>query len=78
MPTELARDSLRISPALRLHTLAVHTGVDRQALGRTPLGDLGLLAGPLRGARLAVADGIDRATAAPRAFVATAGGPDSP
>lgn len=43
--------------------IAVHTGVDQQARGRTPLDDLAVLAGTVRHTPLAVAGGIDRSTA---------------
>ena len=43
--------------------LAVHTGVDQQARGRTPLEDLRVLSGAAERARIAVAGGIDLATA---------------
>ena len=44
--------------------IAVHTGVDQQALGRTPLDDLRTLAASGTGVPLAVAGGITRSTAA--------------
>lgn len=39
--------------------IAVHTGVDQQACGRTPLGDLAILRAATQKARLAVAGGIN-------------------
>jgi 3-hexulose-6-phosphate synthase len=42
----------------------VHTGVDQQALGRTPLDDLRILAAGGTGVPLAVAGGISRSSAA--------------
>lgn len=42
--------------------IAVHTGVDQQALGRTPLGDLKELRGCVASAELAVAGGIHLST----------------
>ncbi len=44
--------------------LAVHTGVDQQARGRTPLDDLRTLAASSTGVPLAVAGGINRSTVA--------------
>jgi 3-hexulose-6-phosphate synthase len=44
--------------------LAVHTGVDQQARGRTPLDDLRTLTASATGVPLAVAGGISRSTAA--------------
>lgn len=49
--------------ALGVDVLAVHTGVDQQARGRTPLDDLKALADAGVDARLAVAGGISVATA---------------
>ncbi len=43
--------------------IAVHTGVDQQARGRTPLDDLRVLAASVRRVPLAVAGGIGRASA---------------
>jgi 3-hexulose-6-phosphate synthase len=43
--------------------IAVHTGVDQQACGRTPLHDLEVLARSVPHTALAVAGGIDRTTA---------------
>jgi len=39
--------------------LAVHTGIDQQAAGRTPLGDLELMKAHSRSSRIFVAGGID-------------------
>lgn len=47
---------------LGVDVLAVHTGVDQQALGRTPLDDLRTLTACGAGVPLAVAGGISRAT----------------
>lgn len=44
---------------LGVHMIAVHTGVDQQARGRTPLGDLEELKGAVTSAKLAVAGGIN-------------------
>lgn len=49
---------------LGVHVLAVHTGVDQQAAGRTPLDDLRTLTDGGIGIPLAVAGGISRATIA--------------
>ena len=54
--------------ALGVDVLAVHTGTDQQASGRTPLGDLRTLRAALPDADLAVAGGISAATIA--AYVA--------
>jgi 3-hexulose-6-phosphate synthase len=48
--------------ALGVDVIAVHTGVDQQANGLTPLDDLRALAGALDTTPLAVAGGIDRRT----------------
>lgn len=50
--------------ALGVHGIAVHTGVDQQAAGRTPLQDLRELRPVVKGAELSVAGGISLATAA--------------
>ena len=47
---------------LGVHVLAVHTGVDQQAAGRTPLDDLRILVDSAAGVPIAVAGGIGRAT----------------
>lgn len=44
--------------------IAVHTGVDQQAQGRTPLGDLRELVGAIEPARAAVAGGVKMSTIA--------------
>jgi 3-hexulose-6-phosphate synthase len=48
---------------LGVDVIAVHTGVDQQARGRTPLDDLRVLAASVRRVPLAVAGGIDQASA---------------
>jgi 3-hexulose-6-phosphate synthase len=53
----------RVLADLGVDVIAVHTGVDQQARGRTPLDDLRVLAGSVRHVPLAVAGGIGRATA---------------
>lgn len=50
--------------ALGIHGLAVHTGVDQQKKGRTPLADLHTLRLHSSKAELSVAGGISRLTAA--------------
>ena len=47
-----------------IHGIAVHTGVDQQARGRTPLEDVRRLRPVVRQAELSVAGGISRETAA--------------
>lgn len=49
---------------LGVHGLAVHTGTDQQAIGRTPLDDLKVMAGCCRKAKISVAGGISADTAA--------------
>ena len=44
--------------AIGVHGLAVHTGVDQQKAGRTPLGDLRVLKAHARRAEISVAGGI--------------------
>ena len=53
----------RVLADLGVDVIAVHTGVDQQAHGRTPLDDLRELAGSVRHVPLAVAGGIRRQTA---------------
>jgi 3-hexulose-6-phosphate synthase len=60
---ELAERGRRLAH-LGTDILAVHTGVDQQALGRTPLDDLRTLAASSTGVPLAVAGGISRSSAA--------------
>lgn len=48
--------------ALGVHGIAVHTGVDQQARGRTPLADLAVLRRAVRRAELSAAGGISRET----------------
>ena len=48
--------------ALGIDIVAVHTGVDRQAQGATPLGDLRLLRECVKTAQVAVAGGINART----------------
>jgi 3-hexulose-6-phosphate synthase len=60
---DLARRARQLA-ALGVDILAVHTGVDQQARGRTPLEDLRTLAAAATGVPLAVAGGINRSTAA--------------
>lgn len=48
--------------ALGVHGLAVHVGVDQQARGRTPLGDLRALRGHAGDLEVSVAGGISLAT----------------
>lgn len=43
---------------LGVHGLAVHTGTDQQAAGRTPLDDLKVMAGVRKSAKISVAGGI--------------------
>lgn len=45
---------------LGVHGIAVHTGVDQQAQGRTPLEDLAVLKGAVRRAEVSAAGGISR------------------
>lgn len=47
---------------LGAHIIAVHTGVDQQAQGRTPLGDLKVLRQSVTTAQVAVAGGINEKT----------------
>lgn len=44
--------------ALGVHIIAVHTGVDQQKIGRTPLDDLRLITENVKSAKVAVAGGI--------------------
>jgi 3-hexulose-6-phosphate synthase len=61
--TDLAARA-RTLEELGADVIAVHTGVDQQARGRTPLHDLEVLAHSVQHTALAVAGGIDRTTAA--------------
>lgn len=61
--SDLARRARELEDA-GVHVIAVHTGVDQQAQGRTPLEDLGVLARAVSRTPLAVAGGISRSTAA--------------
>lgn len=56
-------DRARTLEDLGVDVIAVHTGVDQQARGRTPLDDLRDLAASVRRVPLAVAGGIDQTTA---------------
>ena len=47
---------------LGVHGLAVHTGTDQQAAGRTPLDDLKLMSACAKKAKISVAGGIQPAT----------------
>ena len=58
--------------ALGVHGLAVHTGTDQQAAGRTPLDDLKLMAACAAKAKISVAGGIRADTVADYAAL----GPD--
>ena len=49
---------IRELEALGVHGLAVHTGIDQQADGRTPLDDLKLMSACARRAKISVAGGI--------------------
>lgn len=55
---------IRELEALGVQGLAVHTGVDQQAAGRTPLDDLRLMTACVRRAKISVAGGIRPGTAA--------------
>jgi 3-hexulose-6-phosphate synthase len=44
------------------HIIGVHTGLDQQAAGQTPFGDLALVAGLNTGAKISVAGGVKAAT----------------
>ena len=48
--------------AVGVRALAVHTGVDQQAAGRTPLDDLRVMKSVSRSSRIFVAGGINTAT----------------
>ena len=48
--------------ALGVHGLAVHTGIDQQVAGRTPLDDLKLMTACAKRAKISVAGGIKPAT----------------
>ena len=48
--------------AMGVDVLAVHTGVDQQAQGRTPLDDLRIMRAAARSAKIAVAGGINSTT----------------
>lgn len=61
--SDLAEKAVRLE-ALGVHGLAVHTGVDQQKKGRTPLADLRTLRAHSRKAEISVAGGISRLTAA--------------
>lgn len=54
---DLAQKARRME-ALGVDIVAVHTGVDQQAAGRTPLEDLAVLKQSVHGAQVAVAGGI--------------------
>ena len=60
--TDLANRARELEDA-GVHVIAVHTGVDQQARGRTPLGDLRILADSVSTTALAVAGGINLDTA---------------
>ena len=60
--TDLANRARELEDA-GVHVIAVHTGVDQQARGRTPLGDLQILADSVSTTALAVAGGISLNTA---------------
>ena len=47
---------------LGAHIIGVHTGLDQQAAGQTPFGDLALVTGLKTGAKVSVAGGIKAAT----------------
>ncbi|MFT3848760.1 MAG: 3-hexulose-6-phosphate synthase [Propionivibrio sp.] len=53
---------IRQLEAVGVRALAVHTGVDRQAAGGTPLEDLRVMKSVSRSSRIFVAGGIDTAT----------------
>lgn len=55
---------IRALEALGVQGLAVHTGVDQQAAGRTPLDDLRLMTACAKRAKISVAGGIRPGTAA--------------
>jgi 3-hexulose-6-phosphate synthase len=55
---------IRELEALGVQGLAVHTGVDQQAAGRTPLDDLRLMTACAKRAKISVAGGIRPGTAA--------------
>jgi 3-hexulose-6-phosphate synthase len=55
---------IRALEALGVQGLAVHTGVDQQAAGRTPLDDLKLMTACAKKAKISVAGGIRPETAA--------------
>jgi len=58
-----AADRIRRLEAIGVDALAVHVGVDQQALGRTPLDDLRLFRLVARSAEIFVAGGINARTA---------------
>lgn len=47
---------------MKVHIIAVHTGADQQATGRTPLDDLALLSKTCQQSKIAVAGGINQTT----------------
>jgi len=49
---------------LGAHIIGVHTGLDQQAAGQTPFGDLAMVTGLKTGAKVSVAGGVKAATAA--------------
>ncbi len=53
------RDRIAQLEQIGVTALAVHTGVDQQAAGRTPLGDLKLMKAHSRSSRIFVAGGIN-------------------
>lgn len=57
MPSRIA-----VLEALGVHGLAVHTGTDQQAAGRTPLDDLRLMSACAKKAKISVAGGIKPST----------------
>lgn len=54
--------TIREMEEIGAHVLAVHTGADQQAVGRTPLDDLKIMTEHVKKAKIAVAGGINSKT----------------
>lgn len=55
---EQMEDRISVLEELGVHGLAVHTGTDQQAAGRTPLDDLKIMSSCVKNAKISVAGGI--------------------
>ncbi|MBS5121625.1 MAG: 3-hexulose-6-phosphate synthase [Blautia sp.] len=59
---EQMEDRISVLEELGVHGLAVHTGTDQQAAGRTPLDDLKIMSSCVKNAKISVAGGISAET----------------